>query len=1012
MTGDTPARQVNVAHDNATVLAVQDGDLHVHQRIGTHLIEELSFGEAPPLLDEQPSRLLNADNRVVSFTGREREIAELTAWRDTPTSAAVRLVHGGAGQGKTRLAYRFAELSQASGWIALHARHSRDAVRPVEVSGGSDVVPSGRILVLVDYAERWPLSDLLALLLDGRLHRSAGLRVLLLARPVGNWWHALTYRLSQSLGAHADSVELAPLGETQVGYREAFEVARSCFARVLGVTDPGHPAPEAEGSVLTIHMAALAYVLAVRHGDVPPTDPGHLSAYLLSRERNHWQAMYDNERRIESPPQVLGRAVFVAALTRPLDHAAAVLTLRSAAVADSVEAAARVLDDHAMCYPAHNPETQLEPLYPDRLAEDFVALQTPGHALPGFRPDPWATGALPALAGGGPGTAGTALPLLVEAARRWPHLAEKHLLPLLAAHPELAVQAGAVALSVLAAAPMIPLDVLAAIEASLPNDPPQDLYAGIAAITERLARDTTDPARAARLLRKLGWRLLDSGRVADGLATLTAAVDTARRLAAGNHTAHVAQLESALRAAGRAHARVGDWKKAAAALGQAVACWNDPAGRAVPGPEDIASCLADLSLALWHIGDNAWSLTVRDQALQQLRRLVSTDPRHRRTLARTLVQQAEQLRRGERRDDSLDALDEATDLLRAVAGGVGSGIESDIATALLARAKTLQSLGRLAEAEHAASGAVRFYRQLAGLNVAFDQDLAQALEAEADILAARNRWAGAIEAQANATAIHRRLIRINAERYGLDLVHTLIRFARLCRDAGRKHREGLETLAEAMRLLHSGQWDAATQQRLLAVAQSLGADLLEASGRREDADTLRRPRPARQPPSPTATPQRTRPSSQRPVSTAEDRARGRSMADLPPYTARRLLEELEPRSVAATLVTMNPRHDWLEMMFRGFHSDDALRILRRLVQFDELVKNPVVLQRTAKLLLGCSSQFVAGVLGQAAPLTAATILSFDEWTIEARRVLRLMDPAESDPIVRLLAYDPERPFGQ
>ncbi|MEV6301879.1 ATP-binding protein [Actinoplanes sp. NPDC051861] len=976
MTGKEPSRQINIGHDHSAVYAVQDGDLHVHQRIGTHLIDELSFGPVPADSGEQPSRLLTAGNRVVSFTGREHEIAELRAWRDDPTAVAVRLLHGGAGQGKTRLAHRFAELCRTDGWITLRARHSRDvAAVPVEVSAGRALVKSGRLLVVVDYAERWPLSDLLALLLDRRLHGTAALRVLLLARPVGNWWHALTYRLGQSLGAHTDSAELAPLGATPAGSRAAFDVARADFARVLGVTDPGSPAPEVEGSVLTIHMAALAFVLAAKHGDTPPTDPGHLSAYLLNRERSHWQAMYDN-RRVESTPEVMGRAVHVAALTRPLDHASALLALQSTGIADG----ARVLDDHEKCYPAHDPATRLEPLYPDRLAEDFVALQTPGHAVAGFRADSWAVTALNALTSEDSPNLSTALPLLVEAARRWPHLAELHLVPLLRKRPELALLAGAAALSAVASAPMIPLDVLAAIEAALPNEPPQDLYAGIAAVTERLARDTTDPVRAARLLQKLGWRLLDSGRVADGLAALDRAVATARR-----PPAPVAPLESALRTAGRAHARARDWANAAAMLSEAVSLWDG----GEPAVEDVATCLGDLSLALWHTGRHASSLSVRHRALQRLRRLVAGDSRHRLTLVRTLVQQAEQLREGERRSDALDALDEAGDLLRAIAGD--TGLERDFAAALTGRAKTLQSLGRLAEAESAASAAVRFLRQLAGLNVSFDQNLAQALATHGEILGALGRWPGAIDAQETATAIVRRLGRINQERHRLDLVHQLIRFARACRDAGQRAEDGLTALTEALGLMRPGDPVPA------AVTHGLAADLLDAAGRHDDAAELRRSRPAghQQPPSP-------RPQLR---VTADDRRRARSVPSMA-YNARWKLQELPSRDVAGTLIAMSADRGWLDAVIRGFRPARQREILRWLASFEDLADNDQVLQLTSKMLLAAPPDFVADVLMKADPASAAAIVNFEQWHRKSAYLLPFLQMEDGKRILRLLGYEP------
>jgi hypothetical protein len=842
VTGDAPARQVHAAND------------HVHQRIGTHFIDELSFGPVPPAGGEQPSRLLDAGNRVVRFTGRQAELAGLAAWRDSGTAVAVRLLHGAAGQGKTRLAHRFAEFSRASGWITLRARHSRDvAMRPVDVPAGNALVAAGRLLVVVDYAERWPLSDLLALLLDRRLHGSPALRVLLLARPVGNWWHALTHRLSQALGVQTDTAELAALGATPGDSRRTYEVARACFAEALRVGNPGGSPPGLEGSVLTIHMAALAHVLAVRHGDTPPTDPAQLSAYLLARERSHWQSMYDNDRRVESTPQVMGRAVYVAALTRPLDYAAAVVALKSAGLADSNTAAGRLLDEHAMCYPPHDPATVLEPLYPDRLAEDFVALQTPGHAVGGFRPDPWAAEALGALLGDDAGSVRTMLVPLIEAARRWPHLTESHLVPLLRRRPELVVLGGSPALSALAASPAVPLDLLAAIESALPADPPADLSAGLAAITERLAADFPgDPARAAARDLKLGWRLLNSGRVAEGIGLLARSVATTRRLAKSDHAGHAPQLELALRSLGRAHLQAKDWGAAAAALGEAVGLWTDDRARVRPPAPEIAGCLADLSLALWHQGDDRSSLATRHRAIGQLRRLVAADPRHRRTLIRALIQQADQLRRGTRHRDSLDALNEATELLREMAGGPDAVLEADFAAALLGRAKTLQSLGEVAEAEFSASGAVRVFGELAGRNVSFDRDLAEALGVQATLLARLDRWPEALGAQGAMVSIYRRLNRMNTGRYGFDLARALITFARQCRDRATRYQDGLDALAEAVALLLAGRVEPAARARLLRAARTLGADLLDAAGRPAEAGALRkaardRPSEARSP---------------------------------------------------------------------------------------------------------------------------------------------------------------------
>ncbi|GGN10267.1 tetratricopeptide (TPR) repeat protein [Actinoplanes campanulatus] len=1003
MADRTPVRQTNTARDSGTVFAVQDGDLHIHQRIGTHLIEELEFGPTPPVSGEQPSRLLSAENRVVAFTGRDHEIAELTGWRDGDAAVAVRLVHGGAGQGKTRLAHRFAELSRRAGWLVSRARHSRDvAVRPVEVPAGNAVVASARLLVLVDYAERWPLSDLLALIHDQRLHGGPALRILLLARPLDNWWHGLTHRLSQSLGIHPDSVELAPLGASGADSRSAFEVARTCFAKVLGVTEPITASPpEVGGSVLTIHMAALATVLAARDGDRPPVDPDELSAYLLVRERNHWLAMYENERRIESRPQVIGRAVYVAALTRALDFPAAVEALRLTGVADTSAGASQTLDDHAMCYPPHDPETRLEPLYPDRLAEDFVALQTPGHGVGGFRADPWAGGALTELMTAGPRTVATTLPLLVEAASRWPHLTERHLLPLLRKRPDLAVEAGTVALSALAAARTIPLDVLAAIESMLPPDPPPDLHAGIAAVTERLAADlsrhTVDPVRAARVLQKLGWRLLNAGRIDHGVAMLVEATAATRLLYAEDRAAHAAQFEFALRTLGRAHLRVEDWAEAAGALGEAVGLWSSGDLDSPPPPEEVATCLSELSLALWRTGETTSSLSTRHRAIAQLRRLVTDHPQYRITLVRALIQQADQLRRDKRAGPSLDALDEAVKLLRALTATAEPGLELDFAAALLGRARTLRSLGRLPEADHAAAGAVRVFRNLAGLDIAYDQDLAWALETQSQIHAALGWWTSAVAAQENAIAIHRRLSRINLERYGPALARELIDFARLCRDAGLRYQDALGALTEATTLLNTDHFDPASQDRLRSVAWTLTVDLLDASGRHADADAMRR-NEQEPPPPPKAR--------KKSLIGESERRLGRTLGNLSPSAASQRLERLPYIDMAAALIVAVPSRRWLTQLMAHFFPYVQQQIVEALIIHEELLNAPVLLSFVRRRILRLPARHVALLVQHRTSFSIAMAI-FPRDDEELRdAVLAELDRHLADRIRRRLASDP------
>ena len=102
---------------------------------------------------------------MVTFAGRESELADLARWRDQAAPAlSARLLHGVAGAGKTRLASEFARQSQERHSIVLTAHYEaagRLSAAPVAVPADSPAVgESPGLLIVVDYADRWPHSHL------------------------------------------------------------------------------------------------------------------------------------------------------------------------------------------------------------------------------------------------------------------------------------------------------------------------------------------------------------------------------------------------------------------------------------------------------------------------------------------------------------------------------------------------------------------------------------------------------------------------------------------------------------------------------------------------------------------------------------------------------------------------------------------------------------------------------------------------------------------------------------
>ncbi|KJY30824.1 hypothetical protein VR45_26710, partial [Streptomyces sp. NRRL S-495] len=455
----------NVLARTVTINTVHDGDQYnyIYRGSPPYRVEPYPpnpGGTRPDGLEKLPSRLLTARHRVVPFSPRP-ELEALERWRDTDAPGlSVQLLYAEGGQGKTRLAAELADRSAREGWTVAQARHRSE----VASAGGGDetlAVRSPGLFMVVDYAERWPSADLITLI---RQHRDAArdrLRILLLSRSAGAWWQALDHQLGKLDVMATDTLHLTALPDDPATRAEAYTSARDAFGDVLGLADPGAvTVPEGlgvpqYGLMLTTHMKALVDVDAAVRGVRPPSGRGlaALSSYLLDREHDHWRSAHDEGRGpVPTGEEVMRRAVYVATLTPPLAGAEASAALVRTGAAEPAGAEQVVLD-HARCYPPGTTGRLLESLAPDRLAEDFLALTLPGyeerhryHAT-----DAWAITA-PAMllryteGTEPPASARYSLTVLIETARRWPHVVDRHLIPLLATWPGLAPAAGGAAL--------------------------------------------------------------------------------------------------------------------------------------------------------------------------------------------------------------------------------------------------------------------------------------------------------------------------------------------------------------------------------------------------------------------------------------------------------------------------------------------------------------------------------------------------------------------------------------
>ncbi|MET8143558.1 hypothetical protein ABZU32_24930 [Sphaerisporangium sp. NPDC005288] len=782
---------------------------------------------APPTVRQaraQPSVLLRAANQLISFTGRDTELGRLYRWRDgTGEQVAVGLIHGPGGQGKTRLAGQVADLWRRQGWVVLAAHHRRDRSAP-EVLDVPTFDGAAGVLVVADYAERWDTADLLALLADTRTSQQVPVRVLLLARPAGTWWQSLEYRIGRDLNLVPDRWELGPLeADARTTRAGLFEAARDRFADLLAVptgrdVDPPRALADHEAYelVLTVHMAALAAVLAHDRGQDPPAGPVQVSELLLARERDHWEAMSapSREKPLATSPDAMGQVVYTATLTGRLDYDNGKAALEQAMI-ESREHPGQLLKDHATCYPpaGHTGEdksgsdgvTVLEPLYPDRLGEDYIALSTPGHSHR-FPCDPWAEKA-PARLLALPGRPGDqpveddgvavwtrqGLTVLIEVARRWPHLAKGRLYPLLTAHPRLALHAGGAALTALTRLKGIPLDLLEAIEAVLPAHRHIDLDIGIAAVTERLAEHrlaaTTDPATRAHIHDTLALHLSYAGVHARALTESHHAIKLWRHLAAADPSAYLPDLAGSVSDHALHLVRVGRRSEAVPLSEEAVLLRRElvTLDREAYLP-DLAASVNNHAGLLAELGRRSEAVSLSEEAVGLFRELAAVNRDvYLPDLAMSVNNHAGPLAQVGRRSEAVSLSEEAVGLFRELAAVNREAYLPNLAGAVNNHASRLAEVGRRSEAVPLSEEAVLLRRELAALNRdAYLPNLAGAVNNHAGLLAEVGRRSEAVPLSEEAVGLYQELVALNRDAYLPNLAASVNNHARLLAEVGRR----------------------------------------------------------------------------------------------------------------------------------------------------------------------------------------------------------------------------------
>jgi tetratricopeptide (TPR) repeat protein len=712
--------------------------------------------------------LLRPDRATVPFTGRGAELDELRAWRASEPARAVRVLYGQAGVGKTRLALETAAEHRADGGESrlVPVGEEADAIRATRAT------TAGRLLLVVDRAETRPgLDKLLRSMRDD----PGPVRVLLIARTLGEWWDQLIsacdpavsrlltetepLQLTTGIGENASDVDLA-------------KAAMPHFARALSVGAPRQvtvAAGDRRLPLLIVHAAALVALL--RFHTYPVATLRVVLSHdalgeLLEHEAKYWLRSASAAglpagavlvKHVLAASSLLGAA----SIEEASDIVARVPGLSGRPAAERLRWA-QWLEE---LYPADaygpsgviQPEMVAETHVVGQLADDpdlaqsclrGLSAERAEHALAVLaraRAHQDDAGALAAPAHRDDPAAPATPPPRTEprSADREDTATSAHRAP----------PAGPAAKS---AAPAAKSATGAAAEpprSSRPEDPATEYLEAVAAYRE-LADTNPGKYRAdlATALTNLGLRLSELGRPDEALEAGQEALTIRRQLDETDRDGFRAELATCLVSLGIWYSELGHTDQALKAEQEAVSIRRelvatDPAGYR----PDLAASLANLGITLSELGRPAAALSPVGEAVTIYRKLATADPgRYRPDLARCLANLGIRYAGLNRPAEALPPSAEAVTIRRELARVNPDRHRPDLARSLVNLGLRYCELGRATEAVPPGREAVGIYRELAAASPDYRRELARALSglaAALDVLG-RDREAERAEGEA------------------------------------------------------------------------------------------------------------------------------------------------------------------------------------------------------------------------------------------------------------------------
>ena len=783
--------------------------------------------------------LIRPFSRAIELVGREAELASLRNWLKDDSMISVRVLTGGAGLGKTRLALELVreaaggDSPQTSGWCAgfLTRQGLARFLRQPNVATWAWNAP---VLVVVDYASASArgLNDWMRLLAEHPCwaEDQAGppLRVLLLERhatPGAGWW-------AETFGRGEESVlegMLDPAEPVALRALERPRQRREIIERTLARLGSGLTLPEDEGferrlAELTWGGVPLLLMIAA----VAAARAGVNDALALGADRLALKVAENELCRVRKVARVdVSLGPFV-------DHMVAVATLRQGltedAALDAIEAEATELG-----YKLSGGAAPLR----DRL-----------------------TSALPDGAGGvsavGPDMIGEALLISAwnERDTGLPAIGRAHALEPVAVMETLIrtcqdylIRGYCEPLKWLARLFGARADSYALIELdeAMPKQTVElrelglEVSRSVARLVGSFARETGDTnvrAVLARSLINLSFRLSELGLREDALDAAKETVAFYREFAAACPDAFRPDLAASLNNLSVRLSELGLREDALDAAKETVALYREfAAARPDTFQPGLAMSLNNLSNNLSELGLREDALAAAREAVALYRELVAARPHtFRPDLAASLNNVSHWLSELGLREDALADAKEAVAIYRELAAARPDAFRPDLAMSLNNLSNSLSELGLREDALAAAREAVELYRGLAAARPsAFQPGLAMSLNNLSIGLSKLGRHEAALDAAAEATVLYRELAAARPDAFRPDLAMSLNNLSNRASELGRQE-AALDAVREAVairRELAAARPDA-FQPNLAASLTNL-SNHLSSSGRREEA---------------------------------------------------------------------------------------------------------------------------------------------------------------------------------